>query len=327
MMKSSVRISLIIALATAAAHSGEYHGGDDVICSDCHSTHFSERGTLPERAEPGGPYPDMLLIESADRLCLACHDGTDPTAPDVLAPVVMYEGSGSEFSGAGFFSAGEGITSVTGHDLGFASQVPYSNPARYAMLSCISCHDPHGTASYRNLILNPDSSGSSISVLLGNDIFENAHPQLPPSRAATIAAYRSNNIGHRANISEWCVDCHNGLLQPDLANPPAHFQRHPLMTSFEGPGYHVAAAHWVTGIGDGFGLATGDGAEGVPRLKFQAPNANDYVSSTIPGISNQIICSTCHFAHGGPYESGMTWPYNDRASFDLYSGCQQCHYK
>lgn len=327
MVKISVRIVLISLLPTVAAFAGEYHSGDDIMCSDCHTTHFSERGTLPERAEPGGPFSDLLLIESVDRLCLTCHDGTDPAAPDVLAPVAMYDGSGSETSGGGFFSAGEGIVSDVGHDLGFQSQAPFSNPPRAVMLSCISCHDPHGTASYRNLVLDPDSSGTGAAVAVGSDVFENTHPQRPPSRSNAIQAYRSGNIGYRANMDQWCGECHTDLVQSNPAVPPAHFLRHPFGNGFEGAGYHIASSHWITGTGEGFGAATDDGVEGVPRLRFQAPAATDYQTAMTPGATNRVFCGTCHFAHGGPNHAAVTWPYASQSSVELYSGCQQCHFK
>jgi hypothetical protein len=327
MINKFLRNAVLLLGICGFVYAGEFHGGSDVICSDCHTTHFSQRGTLPEGAEPGGPYPDLLLIDSADRLCLACHDGTDPAAPDVLAPVIMYDGSGSEYSGAGFFSGGEGMMSGTGHDLGIARQAPYSNPARAMMLSCISCHDPHGTESYRNLVLDPDSSGTGLTVSLGSDVFENVHPANPPNRSGSIAAYRAGNTGYRDNINAWCAECHNGLLQLDQSNPPAHFQRHPISASFEVMGYHVSPSHWMTGAGEGFGMSTGDGVEGVPRLRFQAPNATDYISATSPALTNQVFCYSCHFAHGGPNRSGVTWPYDEQQSGDQLSGCQQCHFK
>ncbi|HBY99979.1 MAG TPA: hypothetical protein DEO84_01540 [candidate division Zixibacteria bacterium] len=320
------KITTLFLLLCSLSVAGEYHQQSDVACSDCHTTHYSERGTIPENSEPGGPFPELLRVGSIDRLCLSCHDGTDPSAPDVMAPVVMYNGSGSEFSGAGFFSVGDGVISVNGHDLGVPTEIPYSNPPRTVILSCVSCHDAHGTANYRNLVLDPDSLGADISLTLGSDVFEAIHPGNPPERNGSIQAYRSGNIGYSANAAEWCTDCHNALLLNGPGTPPAHFMRHPSEVGLEGVGYHLAPAHWVGGAGDGFGVATGDAAEGIPRLRFQAPGASDFLSATTPSVTNQVFCPTCHFAHGGPFKSSLTWPYQT-AGVDLYSGCQQCHFK
>ncbi|PJA27263.1 MAG: hypothetical protein CO189_07645 [candidate division Zixibacteria bacterium CG_4_9_14_3_um_filter_46_8] len=327
-MTSRILGILFINLAmSAAALGGEYHSQTDIICSDCHTTHYSERGALPEHADPGGPFSTLLLVASADRLCLSCHDGTDPTAPDVLAPVTMYNGSGSEFSGAGYFSAPEGTVSAIAHDLGVDTPVPFSVPPRSMIISCISCHDPHSTSNYRNMILNPDSAGAPINIALDTDVFENFRPQVPPNRSATIAAYRSDNIGYRSGMANWCADCHDALFPNAPGNPPAHFQRHPSDAGQDGSGYHVNVGHWMNGSGDGFGITTGDNLEGVPRLRFQAPTATNYGSAVTPASNNQIFCNSCHFAHGGPYDSGLLWPFKIAGEADLYSGCQQCHYK
>ncbi len=309
------------------AIGGEYHQQSDVICSDCHTTHYSEHGTLPEKAEPGGPFTELLLVGSINKLCLSCHDGTDPAAPDVLFPVAMYNGSGSEYSGAGFFSNADGVISVNGHSLGVPLEIPDSNPARTVMLSCISCHDAHGTSNYRNLVLNPDSLGIDINLSIGADVFENVHPQNPPERNASIQAYKSGNSGYVDKITLWCTDCHNALSVDNPGNPPAHFMRHPSGVSMDGVSYHLSPAHWVSGEGDGFGLATGDGLEGIPRVRFQSEGATDYNTAITPSRTNQVFCYSCHFAHGGPYEASLVWPYKTSGAADMYSGCQQCHYK
>jgi hypothetical protein len=324
------KIGLIFAfllLSYSLSKAGEYHNQGDVICSDCHTTHYSERGTLPEGAEAGGPFPDMLLVSSIDHLCMSCHDGTDPAAPDVLAPVVMYNGSGSEFSGAGYFSEADGVMSPLGHDLGVTSLAPYSIPAKTMVLSCVSCHDPHGTSNYRNLLLNPDSSGGDINLTLNSDIFEENNPANPPSRGTSIMAYRSNNTGYRDKMTNWCTDCHNALSPDNPGSSPAHFMRHPSAASFDISSYHISSSHWITGSGEGFGLAAGDGIEGIPRLRFQAPGATDYISSKVPARTNELFCGTCHLAHGGPFQSSLLWPYKTSGQADLYSGCQQCHIK
>jgi hypothetical protein len=103
--------------------------------------------------------------------------------------------------------------------------------------------------------------------------------------------------------------------------------RHPSDAAMNGSGYHTNTAHWVSGTGDGFGIGNNDGLEGVPRLRFQVPTATDFNSSVVPSQSNQVFCYTCHLAHGGPFQSSLTWPYKSGGSADLYSGCQQCHYK
>jgi hypothetical protein len=317
---------VILSILGGIAIAGEYHNQDDILCSDCHTSHYSQSGIIPERAEPGGPFPSMLLTSSINTLCLSCHDGTDPDAPDVLAPVTMYNGSGSEYSAAGYFTYPDNISSPNSHDLGADNSVPFSSPTRSMRLSCVNCHNPHGSVNYRNLNSDPDSSGMPVNFLLDIDVFENNHPAIPPSRTNSIAAYRSANIGYKANLSRWCTDCHTEITNNSPANQPAHFNRHPSDISLDGIGNHASPAHWLDGTGEGFGQATGDPFGGIPRLRFQSPDAVDFNSAKTTALNNQVFCGTCHFAHGGSFDRNLTWPYNTPGA-DLYSGCQQCHYK
>jgi hypothetical protein len=89
------RITLSAALAAAAllllvplgVSAGDWHQGALLLCTDCHTNHNSS-GDLPMRYD-GSPSLTTYLLRGADEvsLCLACHDGSQPGAPDVLAPV------------------------------------------------------------------------------------------------------------------------------------------------------------------------------------------------------------------------------------------------
>jgi len=46
-------------------------------------------------------------------------------------------------------------------------------------------------------------------------------------------------------------------------------------------GSHMARR--LAGTGAGFGIATGDFVEGVPRLRFQVSTATDFASATLAG--------------------------------------------
>jgi len=321
-----IAVFLVIAKAGTAV-SGEYHADGRMTCSDCHTTHYSEQGQPPAESEPGGPFPGLLRASSTNILCLSCHDGSDPTAPDVLGPVTMYDGSGSEYSAAGYFQEINAQGVPYNHDLGVFNMIPYSSPSRGMVLSCAGCHNPHGNSNYRNLQPDPDSSGAGTSIILDSDIYEEFRPSDPPIRESTIRAYRSGNIGYKGNMSAWCVECHNGLLPNSSGNMPAHFQRHPNDVDLSQTGYHVDPAHWTDGSGEGFGIGTGDIIEGIPRLRFSNPDAIDFGTSHFVSEGNRVFCLTCHQAHGGEYESNLIWPFKTANSPDMYSGCQQCHYK
>lgn len=292
-------------------------------CNDCHTLHYSEGGGRPAAVEAGGPFGAILIRSTTNKLCLFCHDGSDPNAPDVLQPVIMYSGSGDEHSGAGFFDNSGGVGNGNGHDLGVnVIAVPFSTMTNVT-LTCASCHDPHGTANYRNVHSEP-GGGDGVSVVMGRDVYRNFPPGDPPTVAASIAAYQESNEGYKANSSRWCTECHD-LLKPGV-NTPLNRVHHLVDVPINGTGFPTDALHWNGGIGSGFGDATGDEVEGIPRLRFQVSQALDYLSAKAVATNNETTCGSCHLAHGGKYLKGLVWPHleNDNP-VDANSGCQQCH--
>jgi hypothetical protein len=315
---------LSVPLATTTATATFYHDLEKnrQPCNDCHTLHYSEDGRRPEEAEPGGPFQQILIRATTNKLCLFCHDGSDPNAPDVLSTVTMYEGSGDEHSGAGFFANSGGIVNPNGHDLGVnTATVPFSARTNVT-LTCASCHDPHGTANYRNTLAAP-SGGEGVPVLMAQDVFRDAPPGNPPSAAAAIAAYRKSNEGYRAKTSLWCAECHE-LLKPTVNNTQNRIH-HFTDIRLNGDGFPTDSRHWLAGSGGGFGDATGDDAEGVPRLRFQNSSANDFTAAQLVAADNEVMCATCHLAHGGKYKKSLVWPYLEVNNADANSGCQQCH--
>ncbi len=319
---TGIFLNLVIVVSAMPAY---YHDlpGNRQPCNDCHTLHYSEAGTRPADVEPGGPFQQLLLRSTTNKLCLFCHDGSDPNAPDVLNIVTMYSSSGDEHSGAGFFDNSGSYPNPKGHDLGItAAIVPFSSMVNVT-LNCASCHDPHGTPNYRNILTSP-AGGVGISVEMARDVFRDVPPGDPPSASASIAAYRESNEGYKANTSLWCAECHDSL-KPDV-NIPGNRVHHFSDVQINGAGYPTDPLHWVAGTGSGFGTTTGDAVEGVPRLRFQVSQATDYISSKQVGADNEVMCATCHLAHGGNYEKGLVWPYLELGSpADANSGCQQCH--
>lgn len=318
---------LLCMVAVSPAPSAYYHDLEKnrQPCGDCHTLHYSEAGGQPVIVEPGGPFARLLIRATTNKLCLFCHDGSDPKAPDVLEPVAMYAGSGDEHSGAGSFANSGGAANPNGHDLGLnATGVPFSAMVNVS-LTCASCHDPHGTPNYRNVLTSP-AGGPGIAAVMGTDLFREVPPGDPPSTTASSAAYKESNLGYKGKISAWCAECHDRLKPAvnTLSNRVHHLTDVPL----NGAGYPADPAHWQGGTGPGFGTATGDAVEGVPRLRFQVSGAVDFATSKAVARSNEVICGTCHLAHGGKYRKGLVWPYLEQGSFvDANAGCKQCHKK
>jgi hypothetical protein len=316
---------LLVASTAGEASAAYYHDLEKnrQPCSDCHTLHYSEGDAQPPGVEVGGPFLQLLIRATTNKLCLFCHDGSDPKAPDVLASVTMYDGSGDEHSGAGYFDNSGGFENRNGHDLGLnAATVPFSTKTNMT-LTCASCHDPHGTPNYRNVVTAP-AGGSGIGVEMGRDVFRNVPPGDPPSAAASIAAYRKSNEGYKTNTSRWCAECHD-QLKPAVNNPTNRIH-HLIDVPMDGAGYPTDPSHWVGGVGNGFGDVTGDETEGIPRLRFQVSGASDYTSARTVAAGNEVMCASCHLAHGGRHEKGLVWPYKDSGGpVDKDSGCNQCH--
>lgn len=293
-------------------------------CGDCHTLHYSKAGTQPPKTEAGGPFEKLLMRSTTNKLCLFCHDGSDPNAPDVLDAVTMYNGSGDEHSGAGFFTT-VGNANPNGHDLGVNAQtVPFSSLANVTM-TCASCHDPHGTPNYRNTLTSP-AGGAGTGVVMATDVFRNLPPGDPPSPQGSVNAYKRSNEGYKAKTSRWCTECHD-QLKPHVGGITRTVNHHLADDPINGPGYPTDPAHWFNGTGSGFGTTTGDNVEGIPRLRFQVSSATDFNSSQAAAAGNQVTCTTCHLAHGWRYQKGLAWLYADTIGdlTDKNSGCQQCH--
>jgi hypothetical protein len=219
-----------------------------------------------------------------------------------------------------------------GHYLGGqARSVPLKTNQTDMSLTCASCHDPHGTENYRNILTKP-GIGSGVTVTMGTHVFRNAAPGDPPSSSATNIAYTKSNEGYKSNTSKWCTECHDKLSDHVGGGTPpsrSHHLADVSITSYASGTYSTDPSHWVSGpAGTGFGDGiTGNSTEGIPRLRFQVAGATDVSSSQAVSAENQVMCMTCHFAHGGPYKAGLVWPYLESNTADTNSGCQQCHNK
>lgn len=306
-------------LGTAGLTAGEYHYGDLLRCQDCHLQHATEEG-LPL---PGGPFSTLLLKSTVNELCLSCHDGGDPSAPDVLDPVAMYDSELSGESAAGHLLL-QGLDNPGGHTLGLPVPVPLQVEGEMLTLSCVSCHAPHGNRNYRNLVHDPGGRGDSLVVEDPGQVFTEFKPDVPPTTAATIAAYSRDNVAYGSGLETWCAGCHSELDANSAAIDPAHFNAHPSGVSLEEypSDLHTDPDHWVLGSGEGFAPAADN--SGIDRVPFAVPGATDIVSARLVARDNHVVCGSCHKSHGSDKQAALLWPYREGGPTFL-AGCQQCH--
>lgn len=318
-MRFVTTTTLTLFLLATVVIAGDWHIAGSLRCGDCHLQHSSS-GLDPI----GGPYSYMLRKNSVNELCLSCHDGTDPTAPDVVEPVQMYSGTASLESAAGFFGL-LGLDNTHGHTLGLLSTAPLQGVSHTEELNCASCHAVHGNGNYRNLTEDPAGTGASLTVIDGTDVLTLQKPSDPPTVAGSAAAYGRDNVGYTTSrLSDWCASCHDLLLTNGSSIYPSHFSGHPsnvAMNEFSAD-THTDQSHWVGGIGEGFAPQI----DGIRRVPFVAPLATTFTAAKTPTGTSQVSCVSCHKAHGSSNEKGMLWPFAEGGSA-FVAGCQQCHNK
>jgi hypothetical protein len=334
---------LFVSVGEAAAPSIPlpYHNGATLICSDCHTMHYSQQHDfggaagqgLPSLA--GGPTGKLLRRATSTQVCLACHDGRSGI-PDVMKGDT--NGLGDNRAG-GYFSEDPGTLTYKGHNLTTDDNISncmrchdfsLPGPPADGGLRCIECHNPHGNAAYRNIQRRA----------------HNSPPNQPKAIAFTDATginkYDQNHIAYSApptgdntwrEITYLCSGSAAGGCHGEFASNAggtntgntSPFHRHPGTNSQEGvyfpinrAGANTDPAHWAAGTGSGFS---------VPRVPFVVRGATDYSLATVVAENNEVFCLSCHKAHGSGNAFSMRWAYGSGAPGTNQAGCQQCHNK
>jgi predicted CXXCH cytochrome family protein len=292
----TLAIALLLAAESRGAAVDNYHAGESLVCSDCHSMHFSldhgyeggAVGTQPATGgdwlPPGGPNGQLLKLPR-DQLCIACHDGGGVAAPAVIAPVT------GDPAGGAFARTQSPGAPATGHVLG--TPLP-SGPTRE--LGCATCHASHGSGSFRNLRADPAGLGQQHTVV--------ARPVLPEgaeslSDAARLeAAYASRNIVYDSGMSDWCRSCH--------ATVHGHSGTPSTLDHPDG-----------VALGDS-PLVNIDSWLGTVESRVRTERVG---GDGRPSRADKIFCLTCHRGHGSGQRASLIFSDGET----LTSSCQQCH--
>ena len=285
---------LVVLLAALRASSGDWHNAEQLACSDCHTMHNSSSGQPMRYDNDPQPAQKLLRHSSALGLCTYCHDGTNPNAPDVISPV-SYVG---DPAGGSFPSdLATRMSNPNGHDLGAANPELPPGGTTAMTLTCVTCHAPHGSPNYRNLVIDPAGTGANLAVA--------AYQAIKANGTNPAQVYVQSNVVNKGGMSDWCGACHGsfhgktnageGTASPWLRHP----QDQTLSTSA-----HVDYAYWTGAIAN--------------RVPVQNPTSN-----TIPSSSDQVFCLSCHKAHGSSNRAALI--FADGAT--KLSTCEQCHNK
>lgn len=273
---------LALALAPRPHAAGEWHRDASLRCSDCHTMHNS-KGGQPMRydLEQGGA---VLLLRAASptALCLACHGGT---RPEISAPSVRTPADGDPPGGG--FPADLTDPGHQAHSLGDVPVLPpYGDTA--VVMTCVTCHAPHGSAAYRNLVTSPSGAGRATvpPVVTQQVVADGSNPD---------RVYVRSNVRYVSGFSAWCLDCHNLIVPGDGSHP------------WDVAMFGAAGADYATWAGTF-----------AQRLAVENPNG-----APPPDAADRVFCLTCHKAHGSPHPAAFVYP----DGLTMSSTCVQCHNK
>ncbi len=342
----AISVLCLLAIRGDPVVAGDYHKGPTLVCSDCHTMHFSQshgynaNGTgIFTPLGTGGPYGYLLRNEIND-LCLTCHDG-QTFAPDVMATqtgtAVRQAGALNRFglTTGGYFESDGHTLDVTGVTAPGGTWAP--DPSQG--LVCIDCHSAHGrtgpggTNLYRNMAPNAGdiSSGPAPTYNdvagvqdLTRDVFER-----------TFASYDMTDVDFMepdataSAYGNWCKRCHTdfhgavgGAEIGGTGAPPEHFLRHPTA------GVDIGALGGGHSSKSLFGSATKQSwVKVMTQTGLWQPAISTDVTDHTPS------CFTCHKAHGNQNAFGLIYmDPNDATMTEEGSAggtyknlCKQCH--
>jgi len=288
----------------------------------------------------------LLVDASPSDVCLGCHAArtgavfsADPLNPATLlgAGNFIYllednldDGHNGASSATGGDPSGHNLN-APGHSLAADATLTLAPGGTFpaGVMSCTSCHDPHGTEDFRMLY------GAGRVVQDGVATFTNAAPDAIGLSVRGAAEANDNHTAYLGGMSAWCGNCHG-----DFHNEAGGRLEHPSGSAMGGT---VATTY---GLYNG----TADILGGTPATSYLAAvpfedPANTTSSTAGPSASSQVSCITCHRAHGSSAMDAGRWDFqvtlldedgaesgsyvipNPYADDDQRSLCNKCHKK
>jgi len=264
-------LAVVVAPTMALANNGP-HGdyvADTDMCAECHRAHTAPSSIT--WTDNQGAQKNALLLTDADQgylFCLACHDdasqGADTNVTggtyqgtaygtlnaDMISGAFgsvnanlptgsMYDQHGTAVTSAHLMNGGSwgayggGLYGVSDPLAANGNDVTLYGTGNKIVMSCVTCHDPHGSSNYRILkdVVNGVTVGGYVGggqnptpapYVISNEIgspqtgfaLHTAYPNYKPNY--TVANYAIPTATSKG-MTGWCVGCHTTYAYADQA--------------------------------------------------------------------------------------------------------------
>jgi|GEM_PF-6705305 len=306
-----------------------YHTGATLVCSSCHTMHYSEGGQPPSGADTGGPFPKLLLKRNETDLCLNCHGGG--TGPNVMGggwPGGQFPATPA-VQGRGHNPTGTAANPSTQIPLDstLGLMPPGSTGGALTEFTCGTCHDPHGFSNYdtgnaavftyrllRKSIKGPGGASIDVSNTIQSTFRDAQFSEI--ESATNHNVYRSGpTIGDATRgFGKWCASCHGNFHD----DGPAFSFRHPSADELGG----LYRNYTLANLADGY-------AGGTYHFKYPVETTQGAAATTgtqwaiTSGSTERVFCLSCHRAHGSATSNAGRWDFSQ--SSGAGTGCNKCH--
>lgn len=308
-----------------------YHTGTSLVCSSCHTMHYSEGGAPPAGADAGGPFSKLLLKRNETDLCLTCHAGG--AAPNVMSgnwPGGTFPATAAnQGKGHNPFGTVANASTQIPQDSVLGLTPPGSTGGALTEFACGTCHDAHGFSDYTTgnssvftyrLLKKRIKGSGGVDVDVSTTLLSTfADEQFSETASATNHnVYRAPaSIGDSSKgLSKWCASCHS-----QFHSDAAGFGfRHPTADNLGS----LSANYTAANVADGY-------SGGTYHYKYPVETNQGVLATTgtqwpiTSGSTERVFCLSCHRAHGSSYLNAGRWDFTVASGSG--TGCNKCHAK